>query len=351
MKSWISTLAFNIFAAIYYDGLTSGRRPIEVEISDNTVRIMGEGISRIEEYKDITIEPQVGNLRGQIRFADGAMCEVEDGKALMAAIPAQHQQQTLSFIHKIENKLQYIVVTLVFTIAIIWGLIEYGVPVMARSVAQAIPIAVEKSMGEQVLAGMDQLVFEPTELPEKRLKDIRAKFDSFIKNNTGDYRYNIQFRKSDHIGANAFALPSGIIVFTDEMINFAKDDRELIAVLAHEIGHVEKRHTLRHVLQNSITVVILVMVTGDIESATSFVATLPTLLLQAKFSRQFESEADAYAATVLQQQDMSPHWLGTILTRLDEEYGKDNSRANFLASHPATPERIKQLEALKHRPD
>ena len=342
-KSWTSTLVFNKFAAIYYDGRTSGRWPIEVEISDNTVRIVGEGISRIEEYKDITIEPQVGNLRGQIRFADGAMCEVEDGKALMAAIPAQHQQQALSFIHKIENKLQYIVVTLVFAVAIIWGLVVYGVPVMAQSVALAIPITVERSMGEQVLAGMDKLFFEPTELPEKRLKDVRAKFDNFIENNTGDYHYNIQFRKSEEIGPNA-------------MVNFAKDDRELIAVLAHEIGHVEKRHSIRHVLQNSIAVVILVMVTGDIESATSFVATLPTLLLQAKFSRQFESEADAYAATVLQQQDMSPHWLGTILSRLDDDSDKKNDGAsssisNYLASHPSTPERVEHLKALKHRPD
>ena len=359
-------MAFNTFAAIYYDGRTSERWPVEVEINDNTLRITGSGISRIEAFKDLTIEPQVGHLRGQIRLADGAMCEVEDGKALMAAIPAPHQQQAFSFIHKIENKLHYILMTLVLAITIIWGLIEYGVPVMARSVAQAIPMAMEKTMGEQVLTGMDKFIFEPSELPIERVTEIRNKFDRFIKNNTGDYHYNILFRKSEEIGANAFALPSGIIVFTDEMVKLAKDDRELIAVLAHEIGHVEQRHTIRHVLQDSITVVLLVMVTGDVESATSLVATLPTLLVQAKFSRQFESEADAYAADVLQKQDMSPHWLGAILARLDEineeeknsksiavneKDKKSESITNYLSSHPPTPERIKHLKELKRRPD
>ena len=352
VKSWISTLDSNKFAAIYYDGRTSHRWPVEVHINDNTLQITGSGITRVESFKDIVIEPQVGTLRGQIRFKDDAMCEVEDGKAFMLAIPTQHQNTALNFIHKIENKLHYIAVTLLLAIVIIWGLIEYGVPVMANTIAKAIPISMEVSMGEQVLTGMDKFAFTPSELPKARIDELQKKFADFIRHNGGNYQYKILFRKSESIGANAFALPSGIIVFTDDMVKLAEDDRELIAVLAHEIGHVEQRHTLRHVLQDSIAVVILVMVTGDVESATSLVATLPTVLIQARFSRQFESEADSYAAHVLQQQDLSPHWLGSILLRLDEEHeGTKNTVIDYLASHPPTPERVKQLKALQHRPD
>lgn len=350
MKSWTSTLAYNTFAAIYYDGLTSERRPVQIQVNDSCLVITGSDITRTESYKDVNIEPQVGHLHGQIRFADDAMCEVEDGKAFMEAIPQQHQQQALNFIHKIENKLQYIVITLVLAVGIIWGLIEYGVPVMAKSVAHAIPIEMENSMGEQVLLGMDKVVFEPSELPEARVSELQQKFNAFIRHNGGQYQYRILFRKGGEIGANAFALPSGIIIFTDEMVTLAKDDRELVAVLAHEIGHVEARHTVRHVLQDSIAVVILVMVTGDVESATSLVATLPTVLLKARYSRQFEAEADTYAAEALQKQDLSPHWLGDILARLDESHHGEKSGAGFLSSHPSTPERIQNLQELKHRP-
>ena len=50
--------------------------------------------------------------------------------------------------------------------------------------------------------------------------------------------YQLEFRHGGYIDANAFALPSGIIVMTDELVELAKSDDELISVLAHEIGHV-----------------------------------------------------------------------------------------------------------------
>ena len=50
--------------------------------------------------------------------------------------------------------------------------------------------------------------------------------------------YTLVFRKSDAIGANAMALPSGTIVVTDGLVTLAEDDREILGVLAHEAGHV-----------------------------------------------------------------------------------------------------------------
>ena len=349
--SWISTLDSKAFAAIYYDGRTSERWPVEIALDDTHVQVTGNGILRREPYRDVKIEPQVGRLRGQIRFADGAMCEIEDGKALMQAIPKQHQTPALSLIHRLENKLRYITLTLALAIIIIWGLIEFGVPYAARSIAYHIPLNMEQSMGEQVLNGMDKVFLEPSELPPARIAQLQATFGEFIRHNGGNYHYRILFRKSDKIGANAFALPSGIIVFTDDMVKLAKDDRELLAVLAHEMGHVEERHTLRHVLQDSLAVIVLVMITGDIHSASSLVATIPTLLVQAKFSRQFEDQADAYAAQALQKQDLSPRWLGTILSRLEKEHDNKDALPNFLSSHPSTPERLRHLRALKFRSD
>jgi len=344
-------LAFKTFTAVYYDGITSGRWPVEIQFNDTHLTITGNGISRRVPLADVRIEPQIGHLRGQIRFADGAMCEVEDGKALMRAVPAEHQQTTLSFIHRLENKLHYIAIALLLSIIIIWGLIEFGVPYAARSIADHIPLSMEQSMGEQVLNGMDKVFLEPSDLPAARVSQLQAEFAKFIHNNGGSYHYRILFRKSEKIGANAFALPSGIIVFTDDMVKLAKDDRELVAVLAHEMGHVEEHHTLRHVLQDSLAVIVLVMITGDVHSASSLVASIPTLLIQAKFSRQFEDHADAYAAQALQKQGLSQHWLGTILARLEENHRNQQSLPNFLSSHPSTPERLQHLRALKLHAD
>ena len=151
------------------------------------------------------------------------------------------------------------------------------------------------------------------------------------------------FRQGDAIGANAFALPSGIIVFTDEIIALSKDDRELLAVFAHELAHVKYRHTMRQVLQNSVTGLLVIMLTGDVGSASSLAAALPTLLVQTKFSRDFESEADNFAIVLLKQQGVSPVYLGDILERMRKLMG-DGVMPGFMSTHPSTSDRIKKFQ-------
>ena len=86
------------------------------------------------------------------------------------------------------------------------------------------------------------------------------------------------------MGANAFALPNGTIVVTDDLVKLAEHDDELVAVLAHEIGHVVSRHALRRVLQDSGVMLLVAGITGDIVSISSLAAALPTLLIEAKYS-------------------------------------------------------------------
>ncbi len=61
----------------------------------------------------------------------------------------------------------------------------------------------------------------------------------------------VEFRASPIIGANAFALPGGIVIVTDQLMQLAEHDDEILAVLAHEIGHVKHRHVLRGLPQDS----------------------------------------------------------------------------------------------------
>ena len=80
-------------------------------------------------------------------------------------------------------------------------------------------------------------------------------------------------------------------------------------MLAHEVGHLYNRHSLRIVLQNSAVAVIIAAVTGDLTSITALSATVPTVLMQAKYSRDFEREADAFAFSYLKSVDIDPNVL------------------------------------------
>jgi predicted Zn-dependent protease len=84
------------------------------------------------------------------------------------------------------------------------------------------------------------------------------------------------------------------------------------------------------------------MITGDVGSASSMAAALPTLLAQAKYSRQFETEADDFSVTFMQQQGLDTRYVASILQRLGEKYG-DNDTTGYLDSHPATVERVQRL--------
>jgi Zn-dependent protease with chaperone function len=124
----------------------------------------------------------------------------------------------------------------------------------------------------------------------------------------------------------------------------------LMGVLAHEAGHVERRHSVRLVLQNSALMLFMVWVVGDFSS---IMALAPATLLQAKYSRDFEREADAFAADLLLAQGIKPARLADLLERIDaSQRGKSSSSSpqgssllDYTSSHPATSERLDYLRS------
>ena len=157
--------------------------------------------------------------------------------------------------------------------------------------------------------------------------------------------YRLEFRKSERVGPNAFALPSGIIVLTDELVLLAQHQNELIGVLAHEICHAKNRHALRTLLQNSAVALLVASVAGDLTSHTDLSAALPKLLLEAGYSRAFEMEADQFALQYLLAHDIPPASFANILLRLEERTAHKSEGHNYLASHPMTSQRIRMFRA------
>jgi len=127
---------------------------------------------------------------------------------------------------------------------------------------------------------------------------------------------------------------------TDELVQLAQNDDEVLAVLAHEIGHIRHRHSLRGVLQSSTVALTVASLTGDLTSLTSLSATLPTLLVELKYSRAFELEADDYAIDMLRDIDIAPETLGDILIRLTADMPE---LPPYFKSHPSSLERAARI--------
>ena len=336
--------------ATYFDGRTSRAHPVMLRwhAFDGMLEVNGDGVGARYARRDVTVESRLGRGPRFIRFTDGARCEVADNAALDEVIATWAPNRAGSRLHRVESSWTQVAIAVVVLATIGWATIHWGLPWGARKIAFLLPAGVTRSLGEQTLATLDRTILQPTMLTHERQLALQEEFARFLRQTGDTVPYQIEFRAMKHAAANAFALPSGVIVITDELVKLAQDDREIVGVLAHECGHVVHRHSLRAVLQNSAVFVVVALVTGDVSSATAFGSALPTFLLQNRFSREFEREADAHAVAELRKAGVSPSHLADILQRLAANHDESDSELiGYLRTHPPTPERIRAINGKR----
>ena len=334
--------------ARYYDGKTSQQREVLVQVEPSgRLRVSGEGLHFSCALSEVRPSPRVGNTRRHLRFADGSVCETEDNDAvdrIFAGLPSQAPGR---LIHLWESRLGYAALALALTAAALWAGIAYGIPALAKQVAFSLPPSTEKALGRDALAALDRILFSPSQLPAARQEELRALFSRLASGLEGAGDYRMELRASERLGANALALPSGVVVVTDPLVELAKSDDEIAAVLAHEIGHLRQRHGLRRLLQDSATVLLVAAVTGDLTSVASLASALPAMLLQAKYSRDFEREADEFALDTMKRHGIPADSFAAILLRMGERRGAAADVPDYFSTHPATRERAERSRAAR----
>lgn len=340
---------------ILYNGKSSAQREVVLRLEGERLRVSGAGIDLACPVGELRITPQLGSIRRSLRLPNGVLCETGDERLVEALLRLQGRGLFGRLLHRWESSLRLALLALGLLVLLVWGMLKYGIPYLARQVAFAVPQATETTLGRETLSTLDRLFLSPSKLPEARRQEIQERFRQMTATLQGCSGCRLELRASEQLGANAFALPSGIIVVTDGLVELARRDEELVGVLAHEFGHVTHRHSMRHVLQNSATGLIIAAISGDILSASSLAAGLPTALINAKFSRDFELEADDAALAYLEQRGINPRWFAEMLARLQAEHDRKAQAAtgaapqhgrklsDFLSTHPVTRERIERL--------
>ncbi len=329
--------------ARFYDGKSSLQRKVSISAeTPGRLRVVGEGLDFSCALAEVRASSRVGNARRHLYFADGSQCETGDNDAIDRIFSTAHAAAPGGLLHHWESRVGYVLLAVAITAASLWAGVTYGIPALAKQVASSLPAATDRMLGQEALEGLDKVLLQPTRLAPKRQAELRALFSDMAAGIPGAGGYRLELRASKMIGANALALPSGIVVVTDPLVELAKSDDELIAVLAHEIGHLRQRHGLRRVLQDSATVLVVVAVTGDIGSVVSLSAALPAQLMKSKYSRDFEREADDFAFDYLKRRAIPAESLSAILQRMEKKSAAPGSLPDYLSSHPATRERVER---------
>jgi Zn-dependent protease with chaperone function len=323
-------------AAVYFDGKNSLKHEVSLLIGGGKVKLVGRDVQLEFSARKVRVAPRLGNTPRWLYLPGGGACVVADNDAVDRFT---RERPFTRVLNRLEARPAYAVAAIVLVAGLLWLLIDRGLPPVVEYIAERIPRGAETALGEKTLEALSEEWFRPSTLPRARQDALRAEFNDLVKSagDTGPLR--LEFRASPVIGPNAFALPSGIIVVTDELVKLARNDQQVLAVLAHEIGHVHYRHTMRRLLQSSATALIIAAVTGDIASTTSLAASAPALLLQARYSRDYEREADAFAIALLQRTGIGAQNFAAILQRLEGRHHRSGFVPTFLASHPPTAER------------
>ena len=322
--------------ASYFDGKRTLRHSVSVILFNGRLRVIGRDVDGNFDAGKIRVSPRIANTPRWLYLPDGGACAIADNEFVDRFSDERPFAHTL---HKWESRPAYAAVAVAMVVAVLWLLFDKGLPAMAEIVAERIPLSVETGLGLETLDGLDRSLLAASKLTEERQTALRSQFEKMAKAGGAASTLRLEFRSSTVIGPNAFALPSGILVMTDELVQLAKSDEEILAVLAHEIGHTHHRHSMRGLLESSAAALIVAGITGDIASTTSLAAATPTLLLQMKFTREYEREADRYALTMLQRAGIEARHFAAILGRLEASASKGGVFPGFLSSHPPTAER------------
>jgi Zn-dependent protease with chaperone function len=329
-------------SAVYFDGRHSTPHTVTLKVESRTIVVEGATITRTAPLREVDISEALGTSPRLIRFRDGAFCEA-DGVALETLLGLKGV--TSKPVTRWEGSVRWVVVAALLFVATLVAAYRYAVPAIAVIAADQVPTPVVDLISRQVMSALDTQVFEPTAVSADRRAQLGERFERLRFPTAGDpASYEIIFRKSNVLGPNAMALPSGTIVVTDALVALAKTDEEIMAVLAHEAGHVVGRHGLRQLFQNSLIALAITWLIGDVSAIG---AAAPTALLQAKYSRDLERDADSYALDALRLNGIPTEHFAVMLERLEdsaEETGGITAGAlAYLSSHPVTSERIERV--------
>ena len=291
-----------------------------------------------DRYKVAEVLP---GLPAELLFETGAVFSPDD---LSWRWPKTGRQNLTL---KLETNKSLIVLSVIAIPVLIWWLTTVGLPKAATALVPWIPVSVEESIGKQSMEVFDRTLLSDSELSPQLQQSIRSQWQTAVEQLqlSSGYQYQLHFRASKRLGANAFALPGGYLTITDELVKRLEQQPDaILAVLLHEVGHVEHRHGMKLAAQATASTIVMSVLFSDLEGITEAVLGTGTSLVQSAFSRDMERQADYFSTQSLLKLNKSPQAFAEAMQALTKGQPKEQLLPwlEYLNSHPNTKERIEK---------
>jgi predicted Zn-dependent protease len=234
-----------------------------------------------------------------------------------------------------------------------WMSVEEN-PVTGEKQHVAISPDQEIQLGLQSAPQMSQQMGGELAASDPRASEVREMGQYIISNSVAKKSpWKFEFHLlADPNTVNAFALPGGQIFITLGLYNKLQNQAQLAGVLSHEIGHVIERHTAEQMAKSQLGQW-LVMAAGSAAGSTpgvyggasdpQVIAELVNKMVQLRFGRKDESEADTWGLKLMEEVGFNPRALIEVMQVLKEASG-GGAGLEIFQTHPNPDLRIKQID-------
>jgi predicted Zn-dependent protease len=338
---------------VYFDGKTSARHEVEIELRPDELEIRSAAgrlvtLWRYTELEHLSAPEHILRLGlfkspvlARLEIKDQALAHAIDEKSLSVDRTGTVARRTRIRVAGWSGAAMVVLV--------LAGV--FGVPALASRVAPLIPPSVERKLGNAVNAELRGMLdtngmgsgFEcgGAEIERPGLAAL-DKLTSRLSA-AADLGMPLKLTVIRRPEANAIALPGGQIYVFQGLIARAETPDVLAGVIAHEIGHVARRDGTRSILQGAGLSFLFGMLLGDFVGGGAMVVAATTIL-RSSYAREVESASDAYAVDLIAKAGGDPQALGRMLGRVA---GDRSAGPRILLDHPGAAERIAAIDAMR----
>lgn len=321
--------------------------PIELGLADECLRIPGRNVDlSLDQVKLRRVGFDEGGI--ELAWSDAAgewalhVLDRTDANRLLAALPAEFSGQLASLRAASSKRRSWrragwlVIGTALAAPLIALALFLGFSDNIAELVTSRISIEQERALGKATFSQVAASAKLRDDGEAARVvREIGGKL-------TRGSRYSFEFHVIDDAAVNAYVMPGGFVVVHSGLIKATKRPEELAAVLAHEVQHVELRHSLRATVKQLGLGAMWALATGDLGS--TIAGDAAQRLLGLSFSRDAESQADEEGFRALVKAGIDPSGMPAFFSTLAKDH--DSVVPTFLSTHPSSSDRQERLAAM-----
>ena len=292
---------------------------------------------------EVQIDAALGRTARKLSFADGTVFETSDHDGFAQLDGNSHGAR----LHRLERFGPHLIG---FTIACLAGaylLWRYGLDILAALAVAMTPAVVVEQIDRGTLQTIDYVMAEPSRLNEAEKDRARMIYERVIavlpdeERNARDF--TLLFRDMPSVGPNAFALPGGTMVMTDDLIRSFANENVLAGILGHEIGHVVEEHGLRRLYRSLGAHILVALLAGETGPLMEDLLLEGNALLALSYGRKQETSADEFGLTLSHRAGYDPAGLKQFFEALSNMMGEE---IQWMSSHPSHENRIKAIDTF-----